>query len=87
MKKRSTADLAVLRNYSKVYPYVGIIQIRLPVGGNTSLSACHTSSRLFKVIIHPFVEKSSAAGNISMKKVLFKFIDTELLKNRKISIL
>ena len=45
-----------------------VIQIRLPVGGNTSLSACHTSSRLFKDIIHLFVEKSSAAGNISIKK-------------------
>ena len=58
--------MAVLRNNSKVYPYVGIIQIRLPVGGSTSLSACHTSSRLFKAIIHPFVEKSSASGNISI---------------------
>ena len=30
-----------------IVPYVGIIQIRLPVEGHTFLSACHTSSRLY----------------------------------------
>ena len=37
-------------------PYVGIIQIRLPVEGHTFLSACLTSSRLFHCpeVLYPY---------------------------------
>ena len=45
-------DVQASALYSR--PYVGIIQIRLSVGGYTSLSACNTSSRLLNCtfIIH-----------------------------------
>ncbi len=51
MHKKCT-DVQASALYSR--PYVGIIQIRLSVGGYTSLSACNTSSRLLNCtfIIH-----------------------------------
>jgi len=55
MHKKCT-DVQASALYSR--PYVGIIQIRLSVGGYTSLSACNTSSRLLNcvIIIHLYFE-------------------------------
>ena len=49
MHKKCT-DVQASALYSR--PYVGIIQIRLSVGGKTSLSACNTSSRLLNCKIN-----------------------------------
>ena len=49
------------------HPYVGIIQIRLPVEGYTFLSARNTSSRLY-ISIHDHLYKINRELNLFTKK-------------------
>jgi len=67
------------------HPYVGIIQIRLPVEGLTFLSARNTSSRLYLFSIHHYFTKIKRSTDLFTK--ITKLLLCKLLVSRGITVL
>ena len=67
------------------HPYVGIIQIRLPVEGITFLSARNTSSRLYLSSIHHYFTKIKRSTDLFTK--IIKLLLCKLLVSRGITVL
>ena len=67
------------------HPYVGIIQIRLPVEGLTFLSARNTNSRLYLSSIHHYFTKIKRSTDLFTK--ITKLLLCKLLVSRGITVL